>query len=45
MVFFASFRIASQSILEYVGQEATLKDAGKGAKSASVKYWDRFIRI
>jgi hypothetical protein len=35
MNFFADFRIASQAILEYVGQEAILKAAKKGAKSAA----------
>jgi hypothetical protein len=34
MNFFAGFNVPSQAILEYVGQEGTLKDAEKGAKSA-----------
>lgn len=32
MIFFAAFSAASRAILEYVGQEAALKDAKKGAK-------------
>jgi hypothetical protein len=35
MNFFADFRIASQAILEYVSQEAILKDEKKGAKSVA----------
>jgi hypothetical protein len=34
MHFFTGFRVASQAILEHVGQEATLKHVEKGAKSA-----------
>jgi hypothetical protein len=43
MNFFACFRLASQAILEYVGQEERLEDAEKGAESAALEYWDRLI--
>jgi hypothetical protein len=33
MDFFTDFKIASQYILEYVGQEASLKDVEKETKS------------
>jgi len=45
MFFFTDFRVASQDILEQVGQEAALKDVGKDAKSMFFEYWDRFIGV
>jgi hypothetical protein len=43
MNFFACFRLPSQAILEYVGQEERLEDAEKGAESAALEYWDRLV--
>ena len=45
MYFFADFEVASQDILEQVGQEAASKDAEKDAKSEVLEYRDRFIII
>jgi hypothetical protein len=43
MNFFACFRLPSQAILEYVGQEERLEDAEKVAESAALECWDRLI--
>ncbi len=43
MIFFVGFSVASKAILEYIGQEAALKDAKKGAKSTILKWWDNLM--